>query len=309
MSNLSQTISCPLCKKSAIELYASAKDVEYFSSDETYDYFECKSCEILFIHPVPIDKLGLIYPPNYYSVQESKESLAFRIKNYLDKKFFKKILEGIEGSNLSILDVGGGTGWLLNKIKEYEPRAKFTQVVDISVEAEGTARKFHHEYFCGTIEQFQTARKFDLILVLNLIEHVEDPLSTLQNCRELLSERGVIILKTPNYFSFDARLFRNKNWGGYHCPRHWTIFKRESFARLSNNAGLIVKKSYYTQGAPFWTVNILNGFHSKGLIRIGKDRPLVYHPLFGPISILFALFDYLRRPFAPLSQMFFILTK
>ncbi|PWU01209.1 MAG: class I SAM-dependent methyltransferase [Bacteroidetes bacterium] len=309
MNSQPESISCSLCNKTNTEFYASAKDVEYFTSEDSYYYFLCKECEVLFIHPVPSDKLDVIYPANYYSFQDEKKGFAFKIKNYLDKKFFKKIFREIEPATISILDIGGGTGWLLNEIKKYENRVRFTQVVDINEEAGDQAKSAGHEYFCGTIEQFQTEAKFDVILLLNLIEHVQDPLETLKKCRALLKPNGIIILKTPNYLSLDAKIFRDKNWGGYHCPRHWTIFNKSSFTNTASNAGLRIKKFYYTQGAPFWTVNVLYWLYSKKLIQVGRQRPLVNHPLFGVISSLFALFDFLRKPFAPLSQMFFILTK
>ena len=45
----------------------------------------------------------------------------------------------------------------------------------------------------------------------------------------------------------------------------------------------------------------------RGLVRISRQRPVVYHPLFGVLAAAFAALDFVRRPFAKTSQMFFVL--
>ena len=107
-------------------------------------------------------------------------------------------------------------------------------------------------YFLGRIEEYQPDTEFDLILALNLIEHVANPLEVMTKLKDCLSTPGMVLVKTPNIDSLDHRLFRHKNWGGYHCPRHWTLFDRESFLNLASEAGLRVTYFAYTQGAPFW---------------------------------------------------------
>ncbi len=303
------SLKCLHCGSQAISFFANTKDIEYFSSEKEYSYYHCTSCNVLFIDPVPLNLLQLIYPKNYYSFNNQTKGFSFRIKNYLDKLFFKKLLKQIEGNSLNVLDVGGGTGWLTGLLKSIDKRITLTQVVDIDKEAESIAIKNGHQYFCGRMEDFETTAKFDLILMLNLIEHVANPTVLLQKAGQLLNKGGIIIIKTPNYKSWDARLFKNNNWGGYHCPRHWIIFDKSSAEKLISDCSLTVKEFTYTQGAPFWTVSILHYLHKKKWIKASPEKPLIYHPLFGIISIITAAFDFIRKPFAPLSQMFFIITK
>ena len=74
---------CPLCKVDITGKYASASDVEYFSSTKTYDFFECGNCKVLFIYPVPVDELSSIYPANYYSFTKMNKSISFKIKDFI----------------------------------------------------------------------------------------------------------------------------------------------------------------------------------------------------------------------------------
>ncbi len=295
---------CPVCSSAKVEKWSDARDYEYFSVTSVYHYYECKNCGSIFIFPLPIHELKTIYPPNYYSFVTKGKNVVTSIKEWLDKIYFRKILKKVQGNNLNILDVGGGTGWLLDQLKKCDARVAFTQVVDIDDQASAIAEKNGHSYFCGTIETFETENKFDLVLLLNLIEHVADPLAVLKKCESLLNENGLILIKTPNTKSLDARLFKKSYWGGLHCPRHWVIFSEKSFRLMISQTSLIINKLKYTQGAPFWSFSIIAALNRKKMVSVSAKKPIIFHWLFAPLSAVFALFDFIRSPFAKTSQMF-----
>ncbi len=297
---------CTLCGKSEFKYWGKCTDVEYHSTKDEYNFYECQNCKLLQIDPMPVDKLSIIYPSNYYSFVANKKTAVDNIKEWLDKRLFRKILAGLKG-DIKILDVGGGSGWLLNVIKSISDKVVFTQVVDLDKDAEKLAKENGHEYFCGKIEDFKTPQKFDFVLLLNLIEHVENPLAVLKNIESILSDQGVILIKTPNYDSLDARMF--ERWGGLHCPRHWVLFSEQSFRKVAEKAGLKIKSLSYTQGAPFWTISVLAYMHKKKWTKLSAERPIVQHPLYPLFLGLFAGFDILRKPFAKTSQMFIVLSK
>lgn len=301
-------LTCLCCgERGTSSFWAKATDLEYHTTSEPFDFLLCGSCGSIFIHPVPVDRLSEIYPPNYYSYSQSRNSLIHHIKTELDKRYFQQLLKTVPGKMLNALDIGGGAGWELNILKQADSRISFTQIVDLDPDAEKFAVKNSHQYFCGKIENFSSAHTFDVILMLNLIEHVANPLAILEQVRTLLSADGIIIIKTPNIDSLDARLFRHRNWGGYHCPRHWVLFTKESLSGLIHRAGLHVIETKYTQGAPFWTISVLSWLEGMGLVSITRSRPVVYHPLFPFLSAFFAGFDFVRGIFSKNSQMFFVL--
>jgi 2-polyprenyl-3-methyl-5-hydroxy-6-metoxy-1,4-benzoquinol methylase len=291
---------CLACGSRESSLWARATDGEYRATDEMFRYLRCAACGVLFIDPVPRSRLAEIYPSNYYSFANPSDSLVQRIKRRLDARLFRRLLRRVSGKSLSVLDVGGGAGWELSWLRDLDPRIRSTQVVDLDPGAEQTARANGHDYFCGRVEDFATDKKFDLVLLLNLIEHVEDPGAVLRKMRALLSPDGLLLIKTPNTDSLDARLFRHHNWAGYHCPRHWVLFARPSLTALAETSGLQVTEFRYTQGAPFWAASIIFRLFAAS---VTKERPVVLHRLFGPLCALFAAFDLLRQPFAKPSQM------
>lgn len=299
---------CLACGAKEVESWAVASDVEYLTSADPFPYVRCKQCNALSIGEVPNDRLAEIYPDTYYSFSEDRLSLAERGKQWLDRRMFRKLFREMKGESLSALDVGGGTGWLLKQARQVEPRLGHTAVVDIDAKAREGAEKLGHSFHLGRIETFESERRYDLILLLNLIEHVEDPVGVLAKMRDLLAPGGRILAKTPNYDSLDARIFRNRSWGGYHCPRHWVIFTPESFGRAVERAGLKLERIQLTQGAPFWAVSALEWLDRHEFVKITREQPMCRHPLFGPLLAIFAAVDILRSPFSRTSQMFAYVT-
>lgn len=300
---------CLSCGSTASEPWATSTDVEYRTTTDRFTYRRCSRCNVLFIDPVPVDRLAEIYPSTYYSYSDEGESRLRRIKERLDRRHFASVLARLPGDSLSVLDVGGGVGRELSIVRASDPRVTRGVVVDLDERSAPDAAARGHEFACSRIEDFTSDRQFDLVLLLNLIEHVEDPRGVLENVRDLLAEHGLILVKTPNTKSLDARIFRNHDWGGYHCPRHWVLFDRDSFTRLADETGLRVDRMSFTQGAPFWSTSVLAALSRRRLVRITTERPMTSHPLFGPLAAGFAVFDLARKPVSRPSQMFFELSR
>ncbi len=296
---------CPICKTKG-EFWCTAQDWEYRSVTDTYTYLRCTSCNTIFIKEVPQDSLLAIYPPNYYSFSE-KNGAVFKLKNLWDRRFYKSLLKKITTASIAVLDVGGGTGDVLDTLKKADKRINYTEIIDIDNKAKPSAEKKGHVYTVSTIEEYTTNKKFDVILLLNIIEHISNPAGMIAKAGQLLATGGIIIIKTPNFDSVDAKLFRKYYWGGLHCPRHWVIFSDQSFKKMIAQTSLAFHTIKFTQGAPFWAYSVLNLFRKK---EIGQKKvPLINHWLFAPLSVAFAMVDIFRSPLSKTSQMFIVLSK
>lgn len=308
MTKDSSSPTCPIKGCTDTSWYADAHDIEYHTSDRTYSFHKCQRCGVLFIVPMLWDRLGEIYPKDYYSYAPAKKGLVPRLKRSLDRRLLK-LLTSIPGDRLSVLDIGGGSGWMLDQVKSCSPRVSFTQCVDLDKGAQAQAVARGHAYYAGRIEQFETDRHFDLVLALDVIEHVRDPALVLRRIEGLLSAHGRVLIKTPNFDALDARLFRHSSWAGYHTPRHFVLFNRQSFTDLAEQSGLGVVSFSYTQGAAYWSSSVLDAMRRLGLIEISAQRPSFNHPLYPLLRASFAGFEFARAPFARLSKMVFTLRR
>ncbi len=298
-------MACPVCENGAVELFAKAYDKEYFTSDQQYSYARCPRCTAVYLDSPPADRLEEIYPANYYSYGGIEHSTTFteRIKEWLDLRMLRTLLAGIPGRRLRVLDVGGGAGWLLTTVRKASDRVAETHEVDLQSDARVAAEAAGHVYHQMPIEQFSSDEPFDFILMMSIIEHVPDPRAVLASMRDLLSDEGVLLVKTPNTNTVDARLFRHRNWGGLHCPRHFVLFTADGLAELGRECGLEVVKSTYTQGAPQWAISVMAWLHDRRWIKISKDRPAYTNWVYEPLTAFFAAIDILRSRFAPTAQM------
>lgn len=306
-------MSCPLCGDLATEVFAHARDVEYRTSSAVYTYRRCLRCAAVFLDSPPVHRLREIYPPSYYSLHSFRSggetSLALRIKERLDARLFRSLLRDLSGEKLAVLDVGGGTGWLLSVIRRTDPRVALTHEVDLDDSARPAAEAAGHIFHCTPVEDFETEQRFDLILLLNILEHVANPGAVLARMARLLTPNGRILIKTPNTDTWDARLFRNHNWGGFHTPRHWVLFNENNLRTLAQRCALDCAWVRYTQGAPQWTSSLLGVLAERGYIHVSVERPMYRHPLHAPLLGLTAAVDFLRLPFAKTAQMFVLLKR
>jgi SAM-dependent methyltransferase len=302
----SSGVRCAVCGETPNSLWATARDVEYETTPETFSYWLCEACDALTIDPIPRERLAEIYPDGYYSFAGGEAAMAHdrnlvtRAKAALDKRAFRRILDQVAAERVNVLDVGGGTGDIASGLVQAAGGRARATVVDIDPETTEIARKRGLEAFCSRFEDFQTDERYHVITMLNLIEHVEDPVGAMRHARELLAEGGVVWIQTPNFRSLDARIFRRRDWAGLHCPRHWVIFGRRGLLASLSRSGLRPRTMAYTQGGAFWAASALASIEHREPGRLG--RPLVAHPLFLSLAGAGAAFDFATRPIRRTSQ-------
>jgi len=104
-------------------------------------------------------------------------------------------------SGINILDIGCGGGLLTEPM--YRLGANITGI-DASIKNIKTA-KVHAKknglkinYICSSPEKLQITKKFDVILNMEIVEHVEDISFFLNSCSKLLKKNGLMFVATIN---------------------------------------------------------------------------------------------------------------
>ncbi|HSH52034.1 MAG TPA: class I SAM-dependent methyltransferase [Bacteroidales bacterium] len=232
---------CPLCQsykiKSAIPL------TDYSISKKTFEIWQCAQCNFLFTQNVPDEESIDSYyaSADYISHSDTKKGIVNRLYHIarnimLGKKYrlIKKISSG-----KTILDIGCGTGYFLNYMKN-----KGYQTLGIEINEQ--ARNFGKQYFGLNIlhpEKLlngEINQKYKVVTLWHVLEHLYQPGLYLQRISEILDNDGVLILALPNPESYDAKFYQ-KFWAGYDVPRHIWHFTPQTIAKHTSANYTITK--------------------------------------------------------------------
>ncbi len=99
----------------------------------------------------------------------------------------KGYVSGRDGG--ALLDIGGGTGLVAQRVARYFDLRP--TVLEPSAKDVKEAKRLGVEAFEGSLEGWETAARFDLILLCKTIEHLFDLRSALRKIRELLKPNGL----------------------------------------------------------------------------------------------------------------------
>ena len=118
------------------------------------------------------------------------------------------------------------------------------QGIEPSREASAAARKHGLEVHNGTLDDYTGDGRFELVTLIHVLEHVPEPLSTVQRAFSLLAPGGQLVLAVPNADSLERRL-SGRFWDAWDIPRHIHHFGPGSLRKLVTEAGLVVEHLDY----------------------------------------------------------------
>jgi 2-polyprenyl-3-methyl-5-hydroxy-6-metoxy-1,4-benzoquinol methylase len=285
------------------------RDEEYQTLElANFNYFFCAGCSVVSLFPTLEDQLSEIYTPDYYSFNEDGYNILFKIKFFLDSRNFQKLSRYFVSRDLQMLDIGGGIGKLSSLVINALPEFRFNStIVDLDEEAGNIASNHGHKYVKAAFKNAHFETKFDLILAYNILEHVEDPVAFLDKISSSLNTGGICLIQTPNFDSFDAKLFRKKYWGGLHAPRHFVLFDEESLVEAVERASLRILSHTRIPGGPFWSYSLIGTLNS--MRKRDPRKPLYKAPGYAVLTGIFTAFDFARRPLMRTSQQLIICQK
>mgnify|MGYP003700396993 CR=1 FL=1 len=256
-----RTVACALCGSHDIaETVCETRDFCYETCANSFRYVRCAGCDNLYLANRPdLCELSVIYPQNYltYDYESSLGPIISALRNKVQAKKIKPIARYAQDDDI-ILDVGCGAGDFLELIQRFGAPGWRAIGIDFSPQAVARARSKGLEVIEGRIEDMADDRPEGVgVIVMNqLIEHVEDPQKVMTICHDMLRPGGVLILETPNPNAWEAVLFRARYWGGWHAPRHWNIFTPEPLGKAAAACGLEPLGVEYTLNPFSWLHSI-----------------------------------------------------
>jgi SAM-dependent methyltransferase len=262
---------CELCGSAGELRYPDLQD-RHFDAPGTWTELQCPRCQLIWLNPKPTAAdLPALYA-DYYTHGEPDERSVFvqailcgvpaATQDYADMvsdpwvrrlgrafSLFGPLREmGMRGTmglsrdaGISLLDFGCGDGAFLRHMRslgwtvsgvEQDPRA-----------AEVARQLIGQESIHTSIDDARAKAPdgYDVITLSHVIEHLLDPIGTLQECASALRPGGKLVITTPNTESRGHRYFQ-RNWLHLDPPRHITLYNPGTLTDLARRAGFKVER-------------------------------------------------------------------
>jgi 2-polyprenyl-3-methyl-5-hydroxy-6-metoxy-1,4-benzoquinol methylase len=184
-----------------------------------------------------------------------------------------------------LLDVGCGPGLLLDEARRrgYAP---------VGLELSRTAAR-HAATVLGLdvrevpLEAFDELGSFDVVVLADVVEHLDDPVAGLDRAARLLRPGGVLCTVTPDPSSLTARVAGARWWG--YLPAHTCLLPRRTVRELLAATGLVISTdvpAVRAFSARRWTIGL-----AERAGRLGRPLERLAARLPATASLAIALHD------------------
>jgi 2-polyprenyl-3-methyl-5-hydroxy-6-metoxy-1,4-benzoquinol methylase len=236
-------------------------------STEVVDFVDCPVCDSDQNHQLFV-KFGLIYAKcalcsQVFVRNRLKNEILLKmyessIVDQLDRKvqqspqhneyysrIYAKYLSYVDGfsiANHSLLDVGCGAGEFLQFCADntdYVLHASdfaddtFDRICDLTKDG-----RYYHRQKIEDVEFGD--RRFGLITLWGVLEHIPNPVEVLRSCATILDESGCILILIPNFHSRAAKIL-GVNTPTLNPRAHVNFYTERSMRHLCRRVGLEVK--------------------------------------------------------------------
>lgn len=274
---------CPVCDNDEFSEYLSTTD--FFVSGEKFEIIHCNGCGMkITANAKDEEHIGRYYQSeDYVSHSDSGKGLVnvlyHSVRRYmLGKK--RKLAVKVSGNKKGhILDVGAGTGYFLNEMKQHGWQVTGT-------EKSSDARNFAASRFNLDLYPVEDlfglkSQSFDVITLWHVLEHIHRIDDNMDAFFRLLKTDGKLVIAVPNRNSFDARYYK-KYWAAWDVPRHLWHFAPKNMKLLAAKHGFNVTGMHNMPFDAFYVSILSEKYKNAGM-------PLLKGFIIGKMSWLISL--------------------
>jgi len=273
--------------------YLCQKPLQYFFAKNSYRLYRCPSCGLVETKlEIPYKKFVRKFYDRGYFLGDNG---AGAYKNYKkDKPYITANMRSVLShvrlfkEKGMLLDVGSAYGYfveltLQNGFDAYG--------FDPSSHAVSHALKEvrNRIYQHSVSEASYKKQSFDVISMLDVFEHLSDPISDLKKLSSFLKDDGIIVIATGETGSLAARLLKRR-WTFYIPPQHLFFFNKKTITETLQRAGF-APLSFFRTGKWLSLSYVLHLASTSSESRLAQFLiPLVEHlglsriPLFLPMG-------------------------
>jgi SAM-dependent methyltransferase len=173
--------------------------------------------------------------------------------------------------------------------------------IEFSPQAAESARQSGFQVHTGSLESVTLkSAHFDLITGWMVLEHLHEPLKSLQKLYDWAQPGACLALSVPNAASLEFKLFRSR-WFALQLPNHLYHFTPSTVRRLLEEAGWEFQAVHHQRVLSSLFASIGYVLEDKGWYRLKRwlvgqpsDKIRLYQILY-PLAVIAALFGQTGR--------------
>jgi SAM-dependent methyltransferase len=225
---------CPACRARHLRTFATIRCVRYE---------RCRACGFTFANPIPSDQaLATFYNSPFYENYRRFEAHRKVVDPYFSISFpdLRRLAQWIDlDASARILDFGCGTGSFVALLRnEYSFRN--VDGLEISDAGREVALQCHGLRIASAISEL-SALQYDLITLIEVIEHIPRPDLLIENIADLIAPGGRLFITTDSIRNVPARFFPSYS-PHFTGPSHISMFTEASIGALCSRLGLTVER-------------------------------------------------------------------
>ena len=232
---MSGKLACPAC--------ADINHTLIYSKDG-FDVFRCGDCGSGFIDASNFDP-ATYYTREYFEGARGDGYADYGASGPVLRREFAHIAKRIEKhypAGGMLLEVGCAYGYFLQVARER------WNVHGLEISADAVS-KCHAAGLTlvrrgpASSETLAAFPAVDVVVMLDVIEHLEDPASVLAACFEKMAPGGVMYISTGDFGAWSARMM-GRHWRLMTPPQHLSYFTEVGLTRMAAGVGARVEAIY-----------------------------------------------------------------
>ena len=212
-----------------------------FGIETLYNITKCEQCNLEQTSPVPKQKeMNELYE-RYYNFSGIANSRYLMLRKKFVNSFLYQLWLMIDGDisfhrnkgEGNLLDVGCNEG---RGLEFYRKNGLVAEGLELNSKAAAEARGKGFKVHGSTLEEFVADKKYDIVVLSNVLEHSLSPGNMLHHISKLLNSQGYIWISCPNSKSWLRNVF-GRYWINWHVPFHVVHFSPKTLKEMLKKSG------------------------------------------------------------------------